>query len=172
MSYELDEVDRGILHLLQNDARRITSDEMAERVGVSASTVRNRITNLEDAGIIQGYYPDIDYDRAGYPLHVLFLCSATPADRDRVADQALSVSGVIGVDELIDGDANVFVEAIATDPDATADIYDELAGLGLTITRTLVYREQYVQPFDQFAGAADDAPPDDRGTPDEGAADS
>jgi DNA-binding Lrp family transcriptional regulator len=40
---------------------------------VSASTVRNRIDRLEEAGVIEGYYPKINYERANFPLHVLLL---------------------------------------------------------------------------------------------------
>lgn len=46
---DLDGIDEGILYLLQRDARRITTKEMTEQVGVSASTVRNRIDRLEEA---------------------------------------------------------------------------------------------------------------------------
>lgn len=48
---ELDNVDRGILHELQYEARNRTAKEIADRVAMSASTVRNRITELEDDGI-------------------------------------------------------------------------------------------------------------------------
>jgi DNA-binding Lrp family transcriptional regulator len=48
-------------------------DEIAEEVDVSASTVRNRIDRLEEAGVIEGYYPKINYERANFPLHVLLL---------------------------------------------------------------------------------------------------
>lgn len=51
-AYELDEVDRGILYLLQKDARHNTNKEIGDAVGVSPGTVRNRIENLEEAGVI------------------------------------------------------------------------------------------------------------------------
>jgi len=60
----LDEVDRGILFVLQRDARNITIQEITKKVEVSASTVRNRISKLEDTDIIEGYSPQINYEQA------------------------------------------------------------------------------------------------------------
>ena len=78
---ELDDVDRGVLQLLQMDARNTTAEGMAERVGVSASTVRNRISKLEEGGVIRGYRPILDYERANLPLRVLFICTVRARER-------------------------------------------------------------------------------------------
>ena len=48
----LDDLDRAILGALQRDARHTSSGEIAERMDVSASTVRKRIQRLESEGII------------------------------------------------------------------------------------------------------------------------
>jgi len=56
-TYELDEVDHGILYYLQQDARNSTSTEMAEELDITASTVRNRLARLEDEGVIEKYVP-------------------------------------------------------------------------------------------------------------------
>ncbi|MEA5388099.1 winged helix-turn-helix transcriptional regulator [Haloarculaceae archaeon H-GB11] len=62
----LDEVDRSILHQLQLNARQ-TDTEIAEKVDVTSTTVRNRLDKLEEKGVIRGYYPEINYEQAGYP---------------------------------------------------------------------------------------------------------
>lgn len=41
---------------------------------MAASTVRHRIGKMQDAGIIRGFHPEIDYDKAGFSLHYLFMC--------------------------------------------------------------------------------------------------
>lgn len=38
--------------------------------------VRNRITALENAGVIKTYTPELDYERAGFSLRVQFICTA------------------------------------------------------------------------------------------------
>ena len=116
-AYELDDIDRGILHALQENARDITIETMGERVGVSASTVRNRINDMEDAGVIEGYHPKINYQKAGYDLHLQYLCCAPTAERGELAREVLEISGVVEVNEVLDSDQNVFVEAVARDPD-------------------------------------------------------
>ncbi|ADJ13844.1 Lrp/AsnC family transcriptional regulator [Halalkalicoccus jeotgali] len=92
----LDEIDRGILYMLQENARTTTHDEISAEVGVSPSTVRNRIGQLEEAGIIEGYMPKIDYERAGFPLHVQLVCTAS-SERSQRAQEALTVNGVVNV---------------------------------------------------------------------------
>ncbi|MFB6361990.1 MAG: Lrp/AsnC family transcriptional regulator, partial [Halobacteriales archaeon] len=51
----VDDVDRAILHALQEDARHTSSSDIAERTGTADSTVRKRIQRLESEGIIKGY---------------------------------------------------------------------------------------------------------------------
>lgn len=55
----LDELDRHILYALQQDARHTSSGDIAEERGISASTVRKRIQQLEEEGIISGYHVEI-----------------------------------------------------------------------------------------------------------------
>lgn len=55
----IDEIDRRILELVQQDARRSNKD-LALAVGVSPSTMVNRLRNLEAAGAIRGYHADVD----------------------------------------------------------------------------------------------------------------
>lgn len=147
---DLDDTDKGILYLLQHDARRITTEEMGERVGVSASTVRNRIERLEEQGIIRGYYPDIDYDKAGLQLYVEIICSAPNPHRGQLVEEALGVDGVISVREVLNGKDNVQIDAVGTDSDDVARINDELSALGLDIVNTKIIKDTFTQPFNHF----------------------
>lgn len=52
MRRDLDDVDRSVLYVLQQDARGTTAQEITDQVEVSASTVRNRTETLEDARVI------------------------------------------------------------------------------------------------------------------------
>lgn len=147
---ELDDVDQGILYLLQRDARHITTQEMGDRVGVSSSTVRNRIEKLEENGIIRGFYPDVDYDRAGLQLHVEIICSAPNPRREQLACDAREVDGVISIREVLNGRENVQIDAVGTDSDDVARITDELCEVGLDIVNTKLIKDTFVQPFNHF----------------------
>jgi len=47
-----DDLNKQIIHMLQDDGR-LPYDEIAARLGVSAGTVRNRVTRMRDAGLLQ-----------------------------------------------------------------------------------------------------------------------
>lgn len=158
---ELDDVNKAILFLLQQDSRRITTHEMAERVDVSASTIRNRIETMEAEGIIEGYYPEIDYDKAGLQLHMLFICSAPSLEREALATDARDVSGVVGIHEVLNGTENIQIEAVGTDTDDVGRVSDELSDLGLTVVNSKVLKSSYIQPFDHFGEQLVDEPNDE-----------
>lgn len=148
--YQLDDVDKGIVHLLQKDARNNTTTEIAKEVGVSSSTVGNRIQNMEDADIIEGYNPDINYERAELPLHILFVCTAPVSTQTELADKALDIYGVIDVREMLSGTRNVRVEAISQAIDEIEKTTQELDDLGLEIETSEIVKQQHTRPFDHF----------------------
>ena len=73
---KLDNVDRQILHDLQDDGR-ITNVELAKRAGISAPPCLRRMRVLEDAGVIKGYHADIDADLLGYSVNVFAFVGLT-----------------------------------------------------------------------------------------------
>jgi Lrp/AsnC family leucine-responsive transcriptional regulator len=64
---ELDGIDRRILALLQEDGR-ITYDQIAHKVGLSASAVLRRVKRLEDSGVITRYVALLHPERLGLQL--------------------------------------------------------------------------------------------------------
>jgi len=147
---ELDSVDRHILYYLQQDARRTSSADIAEKLGLSSSTVRTRLNKLEDRGIIRGYHIDIDYDLAGYPLYTKIICSAPVPERDTLANAVRAVQGVTAVREIMTGERNVYVNAIGKDHDDLNRISKELDALGLTVIDEQLIRDEYVCPYHGF----------------------
>jgi Lrp/AsnC family transcriptional regulator, leucine-responsive regulatory protein len=63
----LDAADRRILQVLQADGR-CTFDELAARVGLSASAALRRTRRLEEAGVISGYVALVAPERVGLGL--------------------------------------------------------------------------------------------------------
>ena len=59
----LDNLDNLIVNLLLEDGRMSYSD-IAERVGVSRTAVKNRVKHLENSGIIKGYKAVINPENA------------------------------------------------------------------------------------------------------------
>lgn len=149
-SEPLDEVDRGILQLLQTDARNLTPVDMAEDLPVSEGTVRNRIDRLESRGIITGYIPTLDYAAAGYPLTIVFTCTAPHDQQDNLAEAALEMDRVVKVHELVAAQGNVEVTAVATDLEDIIATATALVELGLDIEMHRFLRQEYDQPAHQL----------------------
>ncbi|WP_049928636.1 Lrp/AsnC family transcriptional regulator [Halopiger goleimassiliensis] len=149
--YDLDAVDREILYALQEEARNLSSSEIAERTEASSSTVRKRIQRLESEGIIKRYTADIDYTKSGYPIRMLLFCTAPIPERGEYLESVLEVPGVISVQELVTGEENLLVTAVGeTDRDITP-VAQELSDLGLTITDEVLVRSHESTSFDEFA---------------------
>ena len=148
--YVLDDVDRGVIFALQRDARGATAQEIAETVGVSPSTVRNRIVKLETIGVIEGYHPLINYEQAGFPLRVLFVATAPPDERQQRAKETLRVPGVTDVREMLTSKRNLYVEAVATSTRDLAGITSSLSDRNLEIVSSEIVTAHYSQPFGEF----------------------
>lgn len=146
----LDQVDRGILYLLQDDARSNTTSEIAERVGVGSSTVASRIRKLEDRDIITGYNPAIDYEKAGFENHVIVLGTAPIPERTALVDEILEVFGVVGVRELLTNHRNVSIDLVTPSRDELEQSIGDLSEAGLDIESIELVRREIHQPFNHF----------------------
>lgn len=80
----IDETDRRILRRLQAQGRMSLQD-LAESVGLSATPVARRVRALEDAGIITGYRAMIDEVALGFGVSVF-----VSVRLDRQIDSALA----------------------------------------------------------------------------------
>ena len=94
----LDEIDRRILRTLQGSGR-LSIQELAEQVGLSASPVARRVRLLEEVGVLTGYAALIDEAKLGFGVSVF-----VSVQLDRQVDRALEVfeSAVRGFPEVVD----------------------------------------------------------------------
>lgn len=70
MAIDLDKFDRGILAIMQADARR-SAESIGAQVGLSASAVQRRLARLRDDGVIRAEVALVDPACAGRPLTVI-----------------------------------------------------------------------------------------------------
>lgn len=165
----IDNLDRRILHLLQVDARGATDTQIAEETDVTGTTVHNRIRKLEEEGVIVGYNPEINYELAGYPMRVLFICSTDLSRRSEMAEEVLAVRGVVSVREMLAGEENLHVEVVAESTSDVKESTEQLDRMGLRIVSSNILAEERIQPWNHFhqemTGDADTLADDD--APDE-----
>ena len=147
---EIDDVDRAVLYALQEDARNMSSGDIAERTDTSDSTVRKRINHLESSEVIKGYSADVDYQQAGYPLRMLLFCTASIPERGELIPEILDIDGVVSVQELVTGEQNLLVTAVGeTDGDITP-VAQALIDMDLTVADEVLVRTHETTPFGKF----------------------
>lgn len=156
MDYRVDEIDKRILYYLAKDARNTAAPAIADEVQVTPATIRNRIQQLEEHGILRGYHADIDYERINGRITYQFNCTAPVPERDRLAQTALKISGVVKVRELMSGHANLAITVVGADTDDVSRIASELSDLGLEIEDEDVIEKEYYHPYHPFG--PEDAP--------------
>lgn len=149
-SDEIDNVDRGILFLLQENARDNTTTHIAEQVGVSSSTVANRIQKLEEQDVITGFHPTVDYEKVGLGQHLLLVGSVDFENQTSKARSILDVSGVVSVRELLTNNRNVAIELVGYSREYIESAIDELHETGVSIERVEMMKRERNQPFDHF----------------------
>lgn len=157
MSFEIDSIDEQILYFLSQEARHTSAPSIAEKVDVSAPTVRNRIRRLEEEGVIRGYHADIDYQQVEGRLRNHYVCSTGDRDREEMAQRVLDVPGVIAVREIMSGKGDLRITAIGTDTDDLTRIAQDISSLDIEIDdEDLVHREYY-RPYAPFGPRDEEA---------------
>jgi DNA-binding Lrp family transcriptional regulator len=64
---KIEELDRKILKVLNRDAR-MSFRRIAKELGISPTTLYNKVKKLEKSGVLKGYVPLIDKESVGYDL--------------------------------------------------------------------------------------------------------
>ncbi len=150
MAHRLDEVDKKILYYLVKDARNTSAPTVADEVNVSAGTIRNRISQLENRGVIRGYHAAIDYERADGHLTNLLICTAPVPDREKLAKQALQIPGVVNVRELLTGRGNLHITTVGSGTGDLTRIARAISKLGIEVENEDLIQHERSQPYRPF----------------------
>lgn len=131
----MDDIDRKLIVLLQADAREPTSS-LARKLGLSRSTVQDRMIRLEQRKIVGGYTIRFneDYGRRRIRAHVMI--SLNPKFSDRITHalkQMLAVKSLHAVSGQYDLIA--ILEADTTEEiDASLDEIGRIPGIEKTMS--------------------------------------
>ncbi|WP_331235233.1 Lrp/AsnC family transcriptional regulator [Natronorarus salvus] len=147
---EIDNVDKGIIYLLQQDARKRTVADIGEQVGVSSSTVTNRIERLQEQGVIKGYHTIVDYTKAGLSHHLLVTATVPIPEREELANEIMDISGVVSVRELLSNVANLSLELVGHSQEDIEESLTELDARGVHIERVEIMKQERAQPYNHF----------------------
>lgn len=86
----IDDVNLQILRLLQANGR-MSLAELAQAVGRSESSTRERVSSLEMDGFVLGYQARIDWSRVGLPAHAVIRATC---DLSRTTEIAAKLNGM------------------------------------------------------------------------------
>ncbi|MBL4613040.1 MAG: Lrp/AsnC family transcriptional regulator [Emcibacter sp.] len=129
----MDETDRKLINLLINNGRESTT-ALARMMGLSRSTVQDRVSRLEDRNIIAGYTIRLNenYNRRQITAHVLMVLN--PKFSDQILQDLKKISlikavyAVSGIYDMI-----VLVKAETTEEiDNTLDRIGRMEGIKKT----------------------------------------
>ena len=86
LNIQLDNKDRRILNLLQENSRT-SYTHIAEELSVSEATVRYRVKNLIENGVISRFTVLLNPRKIGYPITGILLVKIAPTNFDEASKQ-------------------------------------------------------------------------------------
>ncbi|MEU3562901.1 Lrp/AsnC family transcriptional regulator [Kitasatospora sp. NPDC006786] len=116
----LDQVDRSILRLLQQDGRA-SIRSVAERVHVSRANAYARISRMVEDGIIRGFTARVDHERAGQTASAYVTLKIVQNSWRTVRERLLELPGVAHI-ALVGGDFDVLLLVHTADNQALREL--------------------------------------------------
>jgi DNA-binding Lrp family transcriptional regulator len=115
---EIDDIDRQLLTLLQQDARTTNAD-LAARVGIAQSTCISRVRNLVKRGVIQGFHAKVNPTATGQGLQVLINVTLRATARQQLSGFMSEMKALPEVQQVffLGGSEDFILHLAVTDSD-------------------------------------------------------
>ncbi len=121
---ESEALDRSLIHVLRKGGR-LKYESLAKSLGVSTSTVYNRIAKLEKRGVIKGYSAIFDRAKSGYGTGAILLVTIDNQGNVETVSKALtSIPEVEAVYE-IGGEADIVALLYASSIEELRNLVNE-----------------------------------------------
>ena len=117
MTYE--NLDGQLINALLNNGRE-SYRSLAEELNVSVTTVSNHLTDLEAAGVVEGFTPTVDYDKLGYDVTAILQLKVRGEALPTVTESLRGEKQMISVYEVT-GDYDVIAVGKFNDTDGMND---------------------------------------------------
>jgi DNA-binding Lrp family transcriptional regulator len=123
----IDELDRKILGLLQDDSR-VSCREIAKALDVSHVSVSSRLRAMEERGVIRGYTVVTDPDALGsYPLCLRI--SAEPGSDLSEIGSRVAEHEEVSVVMRVSGECELLALAVCRDRQSAVGLLDMINGI-------------------------------------------
>jgi len=134
--YYLDDVDRKIISILQQDSR-ISFSRLAKMLNLSESTIHMRIKRLREAGVIRGFCVDVDLDKVGMNVLAFVLLKADPKKYEDILRKLAEIKEVFEIYDVT-GEYYALLKVRVSDKEELAKVLDKIGNLeGVTSTYTM-----------------------------------
>jgi DNA-binding Lrp family transcriptional regulator len=151
----MDQIDRRIVALLQENARRSFKD-IGARVGLSAPAVKRRVDRLEAAGVVRGYAAVIDPAAFDWRTHgfVFLFCEGRMSAAE--VREAVAAHPEVAAAYTVAGQASAVLHVRAADTAHLEAALERIrASPGVTGTQTqVVLSTLFERPFRAGEGGA------------------
>ncbi|QGA53495.1 AsnC family transcriptional regulator [Sulfolobus sp. E5-1-F] len=135
--YYLDDIDKKILNILQQDSR-IPFSRLAKMLNLSEATIYVRIKRLKENGVIKGFYTEIDFDKIGLSVVAFVLIKADPKKYDNILKQLVEMKEIYEIYDVTGEYYAVLKVRVPTREDL-AKVLDKIGNMdGVTSTYTML----------------------------------
>jgi Lrp/AsnC family transcriptional regulator for asnA, asnC and gidA len=135
----IDEIDIQILSMLRLNSRA-ANIEVARDLEISEATVRRRIKNLEEKGIIKGYSTYIDYQLIENPVKAYVHLGVSSETRDDVVKKIVAHNRAVAV-YRVTGDFEILCVMLFVDMSEMQtfiDSYLKMEGINKVLTQIVM----------------------------------
>jgi len=137
MNADIDETDRMILNMLQDDAR-VSFRKIAEKQNVSEATIFVRVKKMKEKGIIKKFTITVSPELLGKPLAAFILMNVEPRKLKSVVEGLDKIKDVYEIHDVT-GTYYIIAKIRTENRENLAGIIDRIGLLeGVTSTETAI----------------------------------
>ncbi len=142
--HELDDLDRQLLALLMEDAKRPYTD-LAKQLYVSGGTIHVRMNKLIEAGIVKGQTLVVDPTQLGYDItSFLGVYLQQSSLYDDAARALLNIPEIVAA-HYTTGVYSIFIKVVCRDTDHLREVLQKIQKIGgIQRTETFIALEESI----------------------------
>jgi len=138
---KIDEIDLKILRILNQNAR-VSLSNIADELGMSITAVKKRISKLEKANVITGYYTGINPKKLGYNMIAIVGIRVEPEKREKIIQSLIRYEGIIELYEVT-GSYDLIAKIVARDIEHLRDLLAVPGIQGILGTESMIILSSY-----------------------------
>ena len=136
MKDRIDEIDKEILRMLQEDGRTSFS-RIAKKLNLSEATIHLRVKRLREKGILRGFHADVDPERVGKKVLAFVLVKIDTKKYPETLRKIADFKNVYEVHDIT-GEYSALLKVRVNNKDELAKLLDEIGRLdGVKDTYTM-----------------------------------